>query len=227
MRDTSVGSSFQVNRAVVQNTCRRLCQVHRPLPSRVAPADREVGALEDVAVEVGGPPVLARRRGEDQPERVGAGVLLGAGLLDAGGEPLGERVAGGRAARVDRPAELAVLRRFYVEVPGDLDHLAVHRDHPAGLVDLRDGQRGQLAPPQPAVGGGAGHQLIPLAVPPGGQRPAELADVAVGRDLGGVDPQRRFPGCAHPRARAAGGPRPASAPWPAAGWPGTRRRGPR
>ena len=33
MQDTSVGSSFQVNRAVVQNTCRRLCQVHRPLPS--------------------------------------------------------------------------------------------------------------------------------------------------------------------------------------------------
>ena len=27
MRDTSVASSFQVNRAVVQNTCRRLCQV--------------------------------------------------------------------------------------------------------------------------------------------------------------------------------------------------------
>ena len=32
MQDTSVGSSFQVNRAVVQNTCRRLCQVHLPLP---------------------------------------------------------------------------------------------------------------------------------------------------------------------------------------------------
>ena len=32
MQDTSVASSFQVNRAVVQNTCRRLCQVHRPLP---------------------------------------------------------------------------------------------------------------------------------------------------------------------------------------------------
>ena len=33
MRDTSVASSFQVNRAVVQNTCRRLCQVHSPLPA--------------------------------------------------------------------------------------------------------------------------------------------------------------------------------------------------
>jgi hypothetical protein len=30
--DTSVASSFQVNRAVVQNTCRRLCQVQAPLP---------------------------------------------------------------------------------------------------------------------------------------------------------------------------------------------------
>ena len=40
----------------------------------------------------------------------------------------------------------------------------------------------------PAVGGGAGHQLIPLPVPARGQRPAEFADVAVGRDLGGVDP---------------------------------------
>jgi hypothetical protein len=33
LRDTSVASSFQVNKAVVQNTCRRLCQVHLALPS--------------------------------------------------------------------------------------------------------------------------------------------------------------------------------------------------
>jgi hypothetical protein len=32
MRDTSVGSSFQANRVVVQKTCRRLCQVHWPAP---------------------------------------------------------------------------------------------------------------------------------------------------------------------------------------------------
>jgi hypothetical protein len=32
MQDTSAASSFQVNRAVVQNTCRRLCQVHLPSP---------------------------------------------------------------------------------------------------------------------------------------------------------------------------------------------------
>ncbi len=60
----------------------------------VPPAGGQVGALEDVAAEVGRPPVLALRGGEDQPERVGAGLLLGAGLLDPGGEPLGERVAG-------------------------------------------------------------------------------------------------------------------------------------
>jgi len=33
----------------------------------VAPADRQVGALEDVAVEVAGPPVLAGRRGKISP----------------------------------------------------------------------------------------------------------------------------------------------------------------
>src|ERR1700677_4968402 len=32
MAETSVASSFQVNRAVVHSTCRRLCQVHWPLP---------------------------------------------------------------------------------------------------------------------------------------------------------------------------------------------------
>jgi hypothetical protein len=32
MRETSVASSFQVNRAVVQNTWRRLCQVRWPFP---------------------------------------------------------------------------------------------------------------------------------------------------------------------------------------------------
>jgi hypothetical protein len=51
-----------------------------------------------------------------------------------------------------------------------------------------------LAPPQPGIGRDIGHQLAAVAVPPGGQRPAEPADVIVGGDLGGVDPQRRFPG---------------------------------
>src|SRR5579864_6944402 len=43
---------------------------------RVAPARGQVGALEDVAAEVGRPPVPALGRGEDQPEGVGAGLLL-------------------------------------------------------------------------------------------------------------------------------------------------------
>ena len=75
----------------------------------VAPADGGVGALEDVAVEVGGPGQLEVRAGEDQPERVDPGVLLGAGLLDAGGELIGERVAGGCAPRVDRRESLPVF----------------------------------------------------------------------------------------------------------------------
>jgi hypothetical protein len=33
MQETSVGSRYQLNRAVVQNTCRRLCQVQVPLRS--------------------------------------------------------------------------------------------------------------------------------------------------------------------------------------------------
>jgi hypothetical protein len=33
-RETSADSMFQVNRAVVQNTCRRLCQVQAPPPAR-------------------------------------------------------------------------------------------------------------------------------------------------------------------------------------------------
>src|SRR6185437_2073088 len=53
------------------------------------------------------------------------------------------------------------------------------------------------APAQPGVGGGVGHQLITLAVPTGGQRPAEPADVPVGRDLVRADPQSRFAGHAH------------------------------
>lgn len=42
MRDTSVGSSFQVNSAMVRNTCRRLCHVQVPVPS----AFRQQGLAE-------------------------------------------------------------------------------------------------------------------------------------------------------------------------------------
>jgi hypothetical protein len=120
----------------------------------VAPADGEVSGLEDVAAEVGGPPVPAGRGGEDQAEGVGAGGLLGARLLCAGGEPLGQRVAGRGADRVDRLAVLAVLRRLDVQVPGDIDDLAVDSDDAGGRVELGGGQGGQLAPAQAAVGGG-------------------------------------------------------------------------
>jgi hypothetical protein len=50
--------------------------------------------------------------------RLGARLLLGTGLIDAGGG----------AMRVGTH---------------DLDHLAVDRDDPGGLGDLRDGERGQ------------------------------------------------------------------------------------
>ena len=60
--------------------------------------------------------------------------------------------------------------------------------------DLAGGQGEQLALPQPGVGRDIGHQLIQLTPRPGGQRLAELADIRGGRDLGRVDPQRRFPG---------------------------------
>src|SRR6185437_6683018 len=99
----------------------------------VAPACGEVGGLEDLAVEVGGTPVPACWRGKDEAKRVGAGLLLGACLLDAGGEPGREGVAAGCALRVDRAALLAVFRCLDVEVPGDFDDLAVYRDHPGGL----------------------------------------------------------------------------------------------
>src|SRR5712691_5096661 len=65
------------------------------VPGGVAPSGGVVGALEDVAVEIGGPPVLALGGGEDQPQRVDTGLLFGAGLPDPGRDLLGEGVAGG------------------------------------------------------------------------------------------------------------------------------------
>ena len=50
----------------------------------VAPAGQVVGGGQDAAVEVGGPPPGAAGGGEQQPERVGAGVLLGPGLPRCG-----------------------------------------------------------------------------------------------------------------------------------------------
>ena len=77
----------------------------------------------------------AARAGEDQPERVDAGLLLGAGLLDPGGEPVRQRVLLRGADGVGGAAVLAALGRLDVQLPGDLDELAVHRDDPgAGAI---------------------------------------------------------------------------------------------
>jgi hypothetical protein len=116
--------------------------------------------------------------------------LLAAGLLDAGGEPGGEWVATRGRPWVDGAPHFPVLRCLDVQVSGDLDHLAIHRDDPHGLVDLAGGQGGQLAPPQPAIGGGVGHQLVTFPVSPSGQCSAELGDVLAAGNLGRVDPQR-------------------------------------
>ena len=161
-RETSAGSMFQVNRAVVQNTCRRLCQVQMPVAVGVAPSGGQVGRGQDAAGEVGRPPVGASGGGEDQAQGVGPGGLLSAGLPEAGRDLLGEGVAGGGGAGVDGAPPFAALGQLDVELPADLDDLAVH-GHDAGvLVDLVCGQGGQLAPPQPGIGGEAGHQLIGL-----------------------------------------------------------------
>lgn len=68
------------------------------VPVLVAPAGGVVGGVEDVAVEVGGAPVLVPGAGEDQAEGVDPGGLLGAGGLGAGGEAGGEGVAVGGLA---------------------------------------------------------------------------------------------------------------------------------
>ena len=178
MQETSVGSRCQQDRAVVQNTCRRLCQVQVPVPCWVAPSGGVVGGCQDAAVEVGGPPPAAAGGGEHQPEGVGPGGLLGAGLLDAGGDRLRQRVAGGGAGGVDGAAPLAALGRLQVQLPGDLDDLAVHGDDPGGRGDLGGGQGEQLALPQPGVGRGGGHQLVQVPAPPGGQGPAEPGHIS-------------------------------------------------
>jgi hypothetical protein len=56
--------------------------------------------------------------------------------------------------------------------------------HPDLAPHLGDGQGGQLAPPQPAVGRRLGHQLIPVPVPARAQGTAEPGHVGAGKDLG-------------------------------------------
>jgi hypothetical protein len=136
--------------------------------------------------------VRAAGGGEDQAQGVGPGVLPGARLPDAGREHVGEGVALGGAAGVDRAAPLAALGCLDVQRAADLDDLAVHGHDAGGLVDLGDGQGGYLAPPQPGVGGEAGHQLR-LACE-GGEGLAELGHISMRGDLAGVNEQRGLPG---------------------------------
>lgn len=58
------------------------------------------------------------------------------------------------------------------------------------MVDLPDGERSQFAPAQPTVGGGDSRQFVPLTMPFRAKRPGEPGDVADGRDLGRVYPER-------------------------------------
>jgi putative transposase len=67
MHETSAASSFQVNKPVVQNTCRRLCQVHRPLARELdkthpgAAASLREGMAETLTIlRLDVPPTLAR-----------------------------------------------------------------------------------------------------------------------------------------------------------------------
>ena len=137
------------------------------------------------------------------------------------------RYAGLGAGRVDGAAPLAALGGLQVELPGDLDDLAVHGDDPGGRGDLGGGQGEQLALPQPGVRGGVGHQLVQVPAPPGGQGPAEPGHVSMSRDLGRVDEQGGFPGDGDPRAgRAPAGGLPVHLPQPGAGQvPGCDPRG--
>src|SRR5690349_11870184 len=116
-----------------------------PGAAGVAPPGGLVGGCQDAAVEVGGPPPGAAGGGEHQPERVGAGGLLGPGLLEAGGDLIRQRVAGRGAGGVDGAAPLAALGRLQVQRPGDFDDLAVHGDDSGVGADLGGGQGEQLA----------------------------------------------------------------------------------
>jgi hypothetical protein len=63
---------------------------------------------------------------EISPSGLVPAALLGAGLVDPGGELVGERVSAVRAPRVERAAVLAVLRRLEEQAPGDLDDVPVN-----------------------------------------------------------------------------------------------------
>jgi len=94
-----------------------------------------------------------------------------AACRDADPEPFfpGEDI---RSARAQVKAAKLICRSCSVRttcLPADFHYLAVNGDHPSSLVDLGDGERGQFAPAQAAVGSDIGHELVALAV----QRGAE------------------------------------------------------
>jgi hypothetical protein len=148
IQDTSVASRRQEDRAAVQNTCRRPGPGPGPGPgvvaAGVAPPCVQVGRCQGAAVEVGGPPVPAAGGGEHQPEGVGAGVLLGPGLLGAGRDLPGQRVALRSADRVDGAAALTAPGGLQEQFPADLDDLAVHGDDTGSGRDLVQGESEQL-----------------------------------------------------------------------------------
>ena len=89
MHETSGASSFQVNKAVVQNTCRTLCQVHRPPPTASRQSAAKYPGWRTLRQKLD-EQVLPLRRGEDQSQRVIANLLLGEDGFDAGGEPFSQ-----------------------------------------------------------------------------------------------------------------------------------------
>src|ERR1022692_4435316 len=107
----------------------------RPVP----PPGRKERGLEDTAVEVTRPPVLARRRGKHDALRIAPGGLLLPDPGDPDGDHLRQRVARWRFARVDSAAPLAALRRLYVHVAADLDDFPVHGHLPQFLVNAVSG----------------------------------------------------------------------------------------
>jgi hypothetical protein len=79
--------------------------------------------------------------------------------------------------------------------------LPVNADNASDWTDLGDGQRDQLTPPQAAISGCIGHQLVTLPMHSGGQRPPKLGNVTVRRNLGRIDPLNRLPRQADRRRR--------------------------
>ena len=110
--------------------------------------------------------MLAAADGGDQPERV-VPAFLSAGRPRRGPRAVGERIADGRDARVDRSAELAGSSAPYVEVPAT--SITLRSTAMTARLSIWRRSGWSALPPQPAVGGGAGHQPIPLPrrLPPG------------------------------------------------------------